>query len=128
MRLGLDEREEILPSFKEARMKVIEHQEKRQFFEGMQKQQEIQQEAMAQQQQIQKTLFNLHNLPKGELTSLIKEGQRFGGQPWKQRWWNYCDQGWFGIYDFEPAEGMAMMPPPMPVPEGAKGGKGPMDM
>merc|ERR1719161_1861630 len=59
VRLGLDEREEILPSFKEARMKVIEHQEKRQFFENMQKQQEVQSEAMSQQQQIQQMLFSL---------------------------------------------------------------------
>ncbi|CAJ1370956.1 unnamed protein product, partial [Effrenium voratum] len=40
IRLGLDEKEEILPSFKEARQKVVEHQEKKVFFEKMQKQQE----------------------------------------------------------------------------------------
>merc|ERR1719159_2064198 len=53
LRLGLDEREEILPSFKEARMKVVEHQEKRMFFEAVQKQQEAQQQAMAKQQELQ---------------------------------------------------------------------------
>ncbi|CAE7257308.1 FCA [Symbiodinium natans] len=45
IRLGLDEKEEILPSFKEARQKVVEHHEKKQFFEKMQKQQEEQAKA-----------------------------------------------------------------------------------
>lgn len=32
MRLGIDEKEEILPSFREARMKVEEHKDKKVFF------------------------------------------------------------------------------------------------
>merc|ERR1719161_131223 len=78
LRLGLDEREEILPSFKEARMKVVEHQEKRQFFESMQKQQEMQHQVMAHQQQMQHQVMQLHTLPKNELVGMIKEGQRYG--------------------------------------------------
>merc|ERR1719436_2073809 len=58
VRLGIDEKEEILPSFREARQKVTEHKEKKAFFESMQKQQEFQQQvivhhqAMMQQQQM----------------------------------------------------------------------------
>lgn len=102
-RLGLDEKEEILPSFKEARMKVVEHQEKRMFFEAMQKQQEVAQQMMVQQQQVQQQAANAAMLPTPELIALLKDGQRFGGPAFKQKWWSYCDQGWSGIYDYDPA-------------------------
>lgn len=103
IRLGLDEKEEILPSFKEARMKVVEHQEKRMFFEAIQKQQEAQHQAMMQQQQLQQQAANAGMLPTPELIALIKDGQRFGGPVFKQKWRSYCDQGWAGIYDYDPS-------------------------
>lgn len=103
VRLGLNEKEEILPSFKEARMKVVEHQEKRMFFEAMQKQQEAQVNAARQQHQIQAQAANAGMLPTQDLISLIKDGQRFGGPAFKQKWWSYCDQGWAGIYDYDPS-------------------------
>lgn len=103
VRLGLNEKEEILPSFKEARMKVVEHQEKRMFFEGMQKAQEAQMHAARQQQQLQAQAANAGMLPTQDLISLIKDGQRFGGPAFKQKWWSYCDQGWAGIYDYDPS-------------------------
>lgn len=37
IRLGIDEKEEVLPSFREARQKVEEHKEKKQFFDSMKK-------------------------------------------------------------------------------------------
>jgi len=102
-RLGLDEREEILPSFKEARMKVVEHQEKRQFFESMQKQQEVQHKVMEEQMQMQQQVMNAgKEMPVSDLVALIKDGQRLGGQSFKQKWWRYCDQGWGGIFDYDP--------------------------
>merc|ERR1719291_890184 len=52
VRLGIDEKEEILPSFREARQKVVEHNEKKAFFESMQKQQEIHQQVIQYQQAI----------------------------------------------------------------------------
>merc|ERR1719476_450593 len=42
-------------------------------------------------------------LPTAELVDLIKDGQRNGGQPFKQRWWTYCDQGWAGTRDYDPS-------------------------
>lgn len=102
VRLGLHEKEEILPSFKEARMKVVEHQEKRMFFEQMQKQQEAHQQVVLQQQQIQQQAANAGILPTTELVALIKDGQRFGGPHFKQKWWSYCDQGWAGVRDYDP--------------------------
>jgi len=102
IRLGLNEKEEILPCFKEARMKVVEHNEKRMFFEQMQKQQEAHQQVMMQQQQIQQQAASAGMLPTAELVALIKDGQRFGGPHFKQKWWGYCDQGWGGIRDYDP--------------------------
>jgi len=107
VRLGIDEKEEILPSFREARQKVVEHQEKKLFFEAMSKQQEIHhqamqyQQAMAQQQQLMAQQAT--TLPKDELVKLIKDGQRMGGPPFKQKWWSFCDQGWGGIRDYDPS-------------------------
>jgi len=107
VRLGIDEKEEILPSYREARQKVVEHHEKRQFFEGMQKQQEIHQQvlthqqAMAEQQQLMAQ--QVTTLPSPELIGIIKDGQRFGGPPFKQKWWSYCDQGWAGTRDYDPS-------------------------
>lgn len=102
IRLGLEEKEEILPSFKEARMKVVEHQEKRMFFEAMQKQQEVQQELMQKQQELQIMAAQACQLSKDDLVALIKDGQRFGGPPFKSKWWSYCDRGWQGIFDYDP--------------------------
>eukprot|EP00435_Cladocopium_sp_Y103_P037515 s2087_g9.t3 len=42
------------------------------------------------------------SLSKEALVSLIKEGQRSGGQPFKQQWWSYCDQGRGGVADYDP--------------------------
>lgn len=102
IRLGLGEKEEILPSFKEARMKVVEHQEKRIFFEQMQKQQEAHQQVVIQQQQIQHQAVSAGLLATADLVELIKDGQRFGGPHFKQKWWSYCDQGWAGVHDYDP--------------------------
>jgi len=44
-------KEETLPTFKEARQKVVEHKEKRDFFEAVQKQQEAFKEAFIQKQE-----------------------------------------------------------------------------
>merc|ERR1719291_1552942 len=52
IRLGIDEKEEILPSFREARQKVVEHNEKKAFFESIQKQQDFQQQVIQHQQAI----------------------------------------------------------------------------
>jgi len=103
LRLGLNEKEEILPSYKEARMKVVEHKEKREFFEAMQKQQEVQHEAMAQQHLLVQMAAQSSMLPKDELVLLIKDGQRSAGQTFKQKWWSYCDQGLSGIRDYDPS-------------------------
>jgi len=103
VRLGLEEKEEILPSFKEARMKVVEHNEKRQFFEAMQKQHQHQHEAIVKQQELQVQAAQATQLPKDDLVAIIKDGQRCGGHSFKQRWWSYCDRGWQGIYDYDPS-------------------------
>lgn len=106
IRLGLNEKEEILPSFKEARQKVVEHQEKRQFFEKMQKQQEevakiveYQHALMAQHQAM---LKQIQDKPREDLVGIVKDGQRNGGTPFKQRWWSFCDAGWSGCRDYDP--------------------------
>jgi len=107
IRLGIDEKEEILPSFREARQKVVEHQEKKAFFETMTKQQEMYEKAMKYQQAVaqqhQMMAQQVAMLPKEELVSLIKDGQRAGGTPFKQKWWSFCDQGWGGIRDYDPS-------------------------
>lgn len=107
VRLGIDEKEEILPSYREARQKVVEHHEKRQFFEAMQKQQETHQQVLAHQQamaeQTHMMIQQVSTLPTPELIGLIKDGQRFGGPPFKQKWWSYCDQGWAGTRDYDPS-------------------------
>merc|ERR1719436_1308401 len=107
VRLGIDEKEEILPSFREARQKVVEHQEKKIFFEAMSKQQEIQQQVMQYQQAVaqqhQLMAQQATTLPKDELVALIKDGQRMGGPPFKQKWWSFCDQGWGGTRDYDPS-------------------------
>ncbi|CAE8594211.1 unnamed protein product [Polarella glacialis] len=106
MRLGLDEEEEILPSFKEARQKVVEHQEKKKFFEDMTKQQDVQQQVIAYQQQLQEhhqtMLRMIQEMDRKDLVFIIKDGQRTGGQPFKQRWWSFCDAGWSGCRDYDP--------------------------
>merc|ERR1719436_987918 len=107
VRLGIHEKEEILPSFREARQKVVEHHEKKMFFEAMQKQQEAHQQVMAHQQamaqQQQMMAQQVGTLPTPELVALIKDGQRNGGPPFKQKWWSYCDQGWVGTRDYDPS-------------------------
>lgn len=107
IRCGIDEKEEILPSYREARQKVVEHNEKRQFFETMQKQQESQKQVMAHQQalaeQHRSMIQQLAALETSELIALIKDGQRFGGPHFKQKWWSYCDQGWAGSRDYDPS-------------------------
>jgi len=103
LRLGIDEREEILPSFKEARMKVVEHNEKRDFFEKMTKQQEMQQKTMEEQMKVQRQAANAGLLKKSELVALIKDGQRLAGQEFRQRWWRFCDTGLGGGFDYDPA-------------------------
>lgn len=106
MRLGIDEKEEILPSYREARMKVEEHKEKKVFFEAMTKQQEIQELAVQYQQAVmqqqQQMMQQLASFSKDQLVALIKDGQRSGGQPFKQKWWSFCDQGWSGRRDYDP--------------------------
>ncbi|CAE7742924.1 FCA, partial [Symbiodinium pilosum] len=106
IRLGLDEKEEILPSFKEARQKVVEHQEKKHFFEKMQKQQEEQAKIVEYQHalmmQHQAMLQQIQEKPREELVTIVKDGQRNGGQPFKQRWWSFCDAGWSGCRDYDP--------------------------
>lgn len=107
IRLGIDEKEEILPSYREARQKVVEHNEKRQFFQDMQKQQEIHQQVAAHQQamaeQTQLMVQQVGAFTTPELIAIIKDGQRFGGPPFKQKWWGYCDQGWAGSRDYDPS-------------------------
>merc|ERR1719336_1177035 len=56
---------------------------------------------MAQQQQMMAQ--QAATLPKDELVSLIKDGQRMGGPPFKQKWWSFCDQGWGGTRDYDPS-------------------------
>lgn len=106
IRLGLDEKEEILPSFKEARQKVVEHQEKKHFFEKMQKQQEEQAKIVEYQHalmmQHQAMLQQIQEKPREDLVTIVKDGQRNGGQPFKQRWWSFCDAGWSGCRDYDP--------------------------
>lgn len=93
VRLGLDVKEETLPTFKEARQKVVEHNEKRQFFEGIQKRQEAYMKAMSK-----------GPLPQKDLVELIKEGQRLAGRPFKEKWWHFCNQGWGGVFDYNPSK------------------------
>lgn len=107
VRLGVNEKEEILPSFREARQKVVEHQEKKNFFEAMSKHQEIQQQAMQYQQAVaqqqQMMAQQAMQLSKDDLVTMIKDGQRMGGPPFKQKWWSFCDQGWGGTRDHDPS-------------------------
>lgn len=42
------------------------------------------------------------SMGKEALVSLIKEGQRSGGQPFKGQWWAYCDSGKGGVQDYDP--------------------------
>lgn len=108
-RLGLTESEETLPSFREARQKVAEHKEKRRFFEAIQQQQSSmwkQLEHPSSNGAVQQQQNSLPPSPSGtmaDLVGLIKDGQRRGGQAFKQRWRGYCDQGWAGVYDYDPA-------------------------
>jgi len=107
VRLGLQEKEEILPSFREARQKVVEHQEKKKFFQEMQGQQDFHkqviehQQALMEQQAMMSQLSPTLGTPV--LIQMIKDGQRFGGPPFKQKWWNFCDQGWGGTRDYDPS-------------------------
>lgn len=107
IRLGINEKEEILPSFREARQKVEEHKEKKQFFDSMQKQQEVHQQLMARQQlvveQSQMMAQGSATLHTQDLVRLVKDGQRTGGAPFKAKWYAYCDQGWAGTRDYDPA-------------------------
>jgi len=106
IRLGINEKEEILPSFREARQKVEEHKEKKQFFDAMQKQQEFHQQMMDHQQAVaaQQGLMaqQASTFSQKDLVGLIKDGQRNGGPSFKQKWWSYCDQGWAGTRDYDP--------------------------
>lgn len=102
VRLGIHEKEEILPSFKEARMKVVEHNEKRHFFETMKNQHEEQHKLMQEQHKILSWASNATQLRTEELIQIVKDGQRFGNHGFKQKWWSYCDQGWGGVYDYDP--------------------------
>lgn len=107
VRLGLMEKEEILPSFREARQKVVEHQEKKKFFEDMQKQQDFHTKCMEHQQALMQQQAMMAEqsvgIPTSELIGLVKDGQRFGGAPFKQKWWSFCDQGWGGTRDYDPS-------------------------
>jgi len=104
VRLGLDEREETLPSFKEARLKVVEHKEKRKFFEVMQKQHDRHHQAVLEHQQFHRKMSaRAARLPIEELAALVKDGQRLGGQTFKQRWYGFCDGGWGGVRDYDPS-------------------------
>jgi hypothetical protein len=107
VRLGINEKEEILPSFREARQKVVEHNEKRTFFESMKKHEEVHHKVLAHQQAVmeqqQMMVQQIGSLTIQVLIQLIKDGQRSGGQPFKQKWWAYCDQGWAGTRDYDPA-------------------------
>merc|ERR1712048_1371211 len=38
----------------------------------------------------------LSELDVNELASLVKDGQRNGGQQFRQRWQHYCESGWAG--------------------------------
>lgn len=106
IRLGINEKEEILPSFREARQKVEEHKEKKEFFTAMQKQQDFHEKMMLHQQAVvaqqQAMVQQVVTLPARDLVSLIKDGQRNGGQLYKQKWYHYCDQGWAGTRDYDP--------------------------
>eukprot|EP00913_Durusdinium_trenchii_P016906 g15894.t1 len=124
IRLGLNEKEEILPSFKEARQKVVEHQEKRQFFEKMQKQQEEQathtfwhmdiSKSCCQIVEYQHALMAQHQAMLKQIQDKPREDDpgfnppTFGkwiervGTPFKQRWWSFCDAGWSGCRDYDP--------------------------
>lgn len=106
VRLGIDEKEEILPSFREARQKVEEHKEKKQFFDNIAKQKEFHEKMMEHQgavaQQSQLMAAQALTLSQRDLVDVIKDGQRSGGPHFKQKWWNYCDQGWAGTRDYDP--------------------------
>jgi len=111
VRLGINEKEEILPSFREARQLVEEHKEKKQFFDALQKQQEFHksmmdhQKAVAEQQQLMSQ--QVMAFSQQQVVDLIKDGQRNGGPPFKQKWWSYCDQGWSGSRDYDPGHHQA---------------------
>eukprot|EP00927_Polykrikos_kofoidii_P075185 TRINITY_DN71265_c0_g1_i1.p1 TRINITY_DN71265_c0_g1~~TRINITY_DN71265_c0_g1_i1.p1 ORF type:complete len:626 (+),score=115.73 TRINITY_DN71265_c0_g1_i1:86-1879(+) len=104
IRLGLDEREETLPSFKEAKLKVVEHKEKRKFFEVMQRQTEKHQQVLLLHQNFHREVTTrAARMPLQELVALVKDGQRSSGNHFKKRWWAYCDQGWANTKDRDPA-------------------------
>lgn len=91
IRLGLDEKEETLPSFREARQKVVEHREKRLFFEKLRRDNDRSHKAMKQQQAAAQLSGRACMLPPHELAALIRDGQRSGGSLFKQRWRAFCD-------------------------------------
>lgn len=101
-RLGLSEREETLPSFKEARLKVTEHKEKRMFFEEMQKRNRRASRAAEKQQKVYQQAANSIMLSTQELVAFIKDGQRNGGSAFRQKWSTFCEQRWSGTADRDP--------------------------
>lgn len=107
VRLGLNEKDEVLPSYKEARKKVEEHREKKKFFEDLQRKQKraqkAAQKALSKQQEVHLQASNAQQLAKSDLVTLIKDGQRYGGTPFKNKWRFFCDQGWDGSFDYDPS-------------------------
>jgi len=107
LRLGIDEKEEVLPTYKQARAKVEEHKEKKMFFEAMSKQQELHEKAMKYHQAVvmqHQTMMRLIvEMPFDGLVGMIKDGQRQGGQPFRDYWQQACEHSWDGNKAKDPA-------------------------
>lgn len=103
LRLGLNGKEEILPSLKDSKKNVEDHKEKKQFFENLQNQQRHARKAFEKQQQVYLQAANARLLSKSELISLVKDGQRHGGSAFRHKWRYFCDQGWQGSFDYDPS-------------------------
>lgn len=98
LRLGLPEKDETLPSFKEAKQLVAGHKEKQRFFEAVGRQSEV----AKRQGEIQKLAASAALLQPSELVQLVKDGQKRGGMLFKDRWRGFCDHSW-GPRLYDPA-------------------------
>jgi hypothetical protein len=108
VRLGLNATEENLPSYKESRKKVEEHQEKRKLVENLKKKkhrdvQKTTREVITKQQEIHHQAMGARLLEKSDLVALVKDGQRRGGPSFQHKWHFFCDQGWDGSFDYDPS-------------------------
>eukprot|EP00933_Yihiella_yeosuensis_P031854 TRINITY_DN25459_c0_g1_i2.p1 TRINITY_DN25459_c0_g1~~TRINITY_DN25459_c0_g1_i2.p1 ORF type:complete len:501 (+),score=111.94 TRINITY_DN25459_c0_g1_i2:44-1546(+) len=89
-RLGLNEKNETLPSLKDSQKKIAELEEKRKYFEVMQKQQE----QLKKQHKLFKMSVTARFMPTDDLVELVQDGLRKGGTFFKEKWRSFCGSSW----------------------------------